>query len=72
MGSGCTSIQIVLPLVEGSYCMRSYFPEVTGGDLSSQLWVKQLMVSFRMLYTAGYSLSLFTLVTALIVLLSFR
>uniref|UniRef100_A0A8C2XPS8 Glucagon receptor n=1 Tax=Cyclopterus lumpus TaxID=8103 RepID=A0A8C2XPS8_CYCLU len=49
--------------------MRSYFPK---NDLSSQLWFKQLMVSFRMLYTAGYSLSLFTLVTALIILLSFR
>ncbi|XP_034415190.1 LOW QUALITY PROTEIN: glucagon receptor-like [Cyclopterus lumpus] len=39
---------------------------------SQELWFKQLMVSFRMLYTAGYSLSLFTLVTALIILLSFR
>ncbi|XP_037611731.1 glucagon receptor-like [Sebastes umbrosus] len=39
---------------------------------SQELWFKQLMVSFRMLYTVGYSLSLFTLVTALIILLSFR
>nr|XP_043870265.1 glucagon receptor-like isoform X2 [Solea senegalensis] len=39
---------------------------------SQELWVKQLMVSFRMLYTVGYSLSLFTLITALIILLSFR
>lgn len=30
------------------------------------------MVNFRKLYTAGYSLSLLTLVTALIILLSFR
>lgn len=43
-----------------------------GVDLSSQLWFKQLMVSFRMLYTVGYSLSFFTLLTALIILLSFR
>ncbi|XP_039472619.1 glucagon receptor-like [Oreochromis aureus] len=39
---------------------------------SQELWFKQLMVSFKMLYTVGYSLSLFTLITALIVLLSFR
>ncbi|XP_042364489.1 glucagon receptor-like [Plectropomus leopardus] len=39
---------------------------------SQELWFKELMVSFRMLYTVGYSLSLFTLVTALIILLSFR
>lgn len=40
--------------------------------MSLQLWFKQLMVNFRKLYTAGYSLSLLTLVTALIILLSFR
>ncbi|CAJ1080872.1 glucagon-like peptide 1 receptor [Xyrichtys novacula] len=40
--------------------------------MSQELWFKQLMVSFRMLYTVGYSLSLFTLITALIILLSFR
>uniref|UniRef100_A0A3Q1IMQ7 Glucagon receptor-like n=1 Tax=Anabas testudineus TaxID=64144 RepID=A0A3Q1IMQ7_ANATE len=39
---------------------------------SQELWFKQLMVSFRMLYTVGYSLSLFTLVMALIILFSFR
>ncbi|KAI3365641.1 hypothetical protein L3Q82_010722 [Scortum barcoo] len=39
---------------------------------SQELWFKQLMVSFRMIYTVGYSLSLFTLTTALIILLSFR
>ncbi|XP_041819328.1 glucagon receptor-like [Chelmon rostratus] len=39
---------------------------------SQELWFKQLMVSFRMLYTVGYSLSLLTLTTALIILLSFR
>ncbi|KAM7370932.1 hypothetical protein PAMP_010441 [Pampus punctatissimus] len=39
---------------------------------SQELWLKQLMVSFRMLYTVGYSLSLFTLITALIILLGFR
>lgn len=41
-------------------------------SLSLQLWFKQLMVNFRKLYTAGYSLSLLLLVTALIILLSFR
>lgn len=41
-------------------------------DLSSQLWHKQLMASFRTFYTVGYSLSLCTLLLALIVLLSFR
>lgn len=40
--------------------------------MSLQLWFKQLMVNFRKLYTAGYSLSLLTLTTALIILLSFR
>ncbi|KAG7227757.1 hypothetical protein INR49_013551 [Caranx melampygus] len=39
---------------------------------SQELWFKQLMVSFKMVYTVGYSLSLFTLTTALIILLSFR
>uniref|UniRef100_A0A8C7RLQ0 Glucagon receptor-like n=1 Tax=Oncorhynchus mykiss TaxID=8022 RepID=A0A8C7RLQ0_ONCMY len=39
---------------------------------SQELWFKQLMVSFRMLYTVGYTLSLFTLVSALIILLSIR
>ncbi|XP_053270345.1 glucagon receptor [Pleuronectes platessa] len=40
--------------------------------VSQELWFKQLMVNFRNLYTVGYSLSLFTLITALIILLSFR
>ncbi|KAM9424060.1 glucagon receptor-like [Pholidichthys leucotaenia] len=39
---------------------------------SQELWLKQLMENFRMLYTVGYSLSLFTLIMALIILLSFR
>ncbi|KAM8729385.1 glucagon receptor-like [Acanthopagrus schlegelii] len=39
---------------------------------SQELWFKQMMVSFRTLYTVGYSLSLFTLTTALIILLGFR
>ncbi|CAB1312291.1 unnamed protein product, partial [Coregonus sp. 'balchen'] len=39
---------------------------------SQELWFKQLMVSFRMLYTVGYTLSLFTLVSAVIILLSIR
>ncbi|XP_054625431.1 glucagon receptor-like isoform X2 [Dunckerocampus dactyliophorus] len=39
---------------------------------SQEMWFKKMMVSFRTLYTVGYSLSLFTLVTALIILLSFR
>ncbi|XP_076007830.1 glucagon receptor-like [Genypterus blacodes] len=39
---------------------------------SQVLWFKQLMVSFRTIYTVGYSLSLFTLTTALIILLSIR
>ncbi|XP_029977782.1 glucagon receptor-like [Sphaeramia orbicularis] len=39
---------------------------------AQELWFKQLMVRFRILYTVGYSLSLFTLITALIILLSFR
>uniref|UniRef100_A0A3Q2C7Z0 Glucagon receptor-like n=1 Tax=Cyprinodon variegatus TaxID=28743 RepID=A0A3Q2C7Z0_CYPVA len=36
------------------------------------LWLKQLMVGFRTLYTVGYSLSLSTLLLALIIILSFR
>uniref|UniRef100_A0A668RZU9 Gastric inhibitory polypeptide receptor n=1 Tax=Oreochromis aureus TaxID=47969 RepID=A0A668RZU9_OREAU len=36
---------------------------------SQEVWQQS---SFKMLYTVGYSLSLFTLITALIVLLSFR
>uniref|UniRef100_A0AAV2LA40 Glucagon receptor n=1 Tax=Knipowitschia caucasica TaxID=637954 RepID=A0AAV2LA40_KNICA len=39
---------------------------------AQELWINQLMVSFRTLYTVGYSLSLFTLTMALIILLSFR
>ncbi|KAG7459779.1 hypothetical protein MATL_G00214290 [Megalops atlanticus] len=39
---------------------------------SQELWFKQMMVSFRMLYTVGYSLSLFTLVSALVILLGIR
>ncbi|XP_061911894.1 glucagon receptor-like [Entelurus aequoreus] len=39
---------------------------------TQELWYKKMMVSFRTLYTVGYSLSLFTLVMALIILLSFR
>ncbi|XP_051795608.1 glucagon receptor-like isoform X1 [Acanthochromis polyacanthus] len=39
---------------------------------SQELWFKQLMVTFRMLYTVGYSLSLSTLIMALIILLSCR
>ncbi|XP_015230586.1 PREDICTED: glucagon receptor-like [Cyprinodon variegatus] len=39
---------------------------------SQELWLKQLMVGFRTLYTVGYSLSLSTLLLALIIILSFR
>ncbi|KAM4716266.1 glucagon receptor-like [Anableps anableps] len=39
---------------------------------SQELWVKQLMVGFRTLYTVGYSLSLSTLIMALVIVLSFR
>ncbi|XP_007576730.1 glucagon receptor-like [Poecilia formosa] len=39
---------------------------------SQELWAKQLMVGFRTLYTVGYSLSLSTLIMALIIVLSFR
>ncbi|KAG7492057.1 hypothetical protein MATL_G00010260 [Megalops atlanticus] len=39
---------------------------------SQELWFKQIMVSFRMLYTVGYSLSFLTLVSALIILLGLR
>ncbi|KAJ7984500.1 hypothetical protein DPEC_G00355460 [Dallia pectoralis] len=35
-------------------------------------WFKELMVSFKTLYTVGYTLSLFALVSALIILLSIR
>ncbi|XP_034147986.1 glucagon receptor isoform X2 [Esox lucius] len=35
-------------------------------------WFKELMVSFKTLYTIGYTLSLFALVSALIILLSIR
>ncbi|KAG9349881.1 hypothetical protein JZ751_026234, partial [Albula glossodonta] len=40
--------------------------------VSQELWFKQMMVSFRILYTIGHTLSLFTLVTALIILLGLR
>ncbi|XP_023805558.1 glucagon receptor-like [Oryzias latipes] len=40
--------------------------------VSSEIWFKQLLVSFRMLYTVGYSMSLSTLSIALIILLSIR
>ncbi|MBN3306409.1 GLR protein, partial [Amia calva] len=36
------------------------------------IWHKQLMVSFKVIYTVGYSLSLFTLISALMVLLGLR
>ncbi|XP_037546751.1 glucagon receptor-like [Nematolebias whitei] len=39
---------------------------------SQELWHKQLMVSFRTLYTVGYCTSLCTLTLALVILLSFR
>ncbi|MED6249173.1 hypothetical protein ATANTOWER_010373 [Ataeniobius toweri] len=39
---------------------------------SQELWLKQLMVGFRTSYTDGYSLSLSTLIMALIIALSFR
>ncbi|XP_029706742.1 glucagon receptor-like isoform X3 [Takifugu rubripes] len=39
---------------------------------SHELWFKQMMVNFRMVYTVGYSISLLTLSTALVILLSFR
>ncbi|MEQ2311845.1 hypothetical protein AMECASPLE_024691 [Ameca splendens] len=39
---------------------------------SQELWLKQLMVGFRTSYTDGYSLSLSTLIMALIIVLSFR
>ncbi|XP_028989917.1 glucagon receptor-like isoform X2 [Betta splendens] len=39
---------------------------------SQELWFKQLMVSFRVLYTVGYSLSLLSLTMALIILLGVR
>ncbi|MBN3320098.1 GLR protein, partial [Atractosteus spatula] len=39
---------------------------------SEEVWYKQLMVSFKVLYTVGYSLSLFTLISALVILLGFR
>ncbi|XP_061564088.1 glucagon receptor-like [Cololabis saira] len=39
---------------------------------SQELWFKQLLVSFRTLYTVGYSSSLATLTIALSILLSFR
>ncbi|XP_012718487.2 glucagon receptor [Fundulus heteroclitus] len=40
--------------------------------VSQELWLKRLMVGFRTLYTVGYSLSLSTLIMALIIILSFR
>ncbi|KAM8876560.1 glucagon receptor-like [Synchiropus picturatus] len=39
---------------------------------SNELWFKEVLVNFKVLYTVGYSLSLITLASALIVLLSFR
>ncbi|XP_061611570.1 glucagon receptor-like [Phyllopteryx taeniolatus] len=39
---------------------------------SQEMWIQKMMLSFRTLYTVGYSLSLFSLVTALVILLSFR
>ncbi|XP_041938810.1 glucagon receptor-like [Alosa sapidissima] len=37
-----------------------------------ELWLKQVMLSFRILYTVGYTLSLLSLLSALIILLSIR
>ncbi|XP_068161697.1 glucagon receptor-like isoform X2 [Antennarius striatus] len=39
---------------------------------TQDMWFKQVMVSFKMLYTVGYSLSLSALIIALIILLSLR
>ncbi|KAL0984330.1 hypothetical protein UPYG_G00140060 [Umbra pygmaea] len=43
-------------------------PEVTFHDR----WFKEMLVSFKILYTVGYTMSLFALVSALIILLSIR
>lgn len=59
-------------LMDINYFGKCYIQETSVFLLSLQLWFKQLMVNFRKLYTVGYSLSLFTLTTALIILLSFR
>ncbi|KAL2078257.1 hypothetical protein ACEWY4_025942 [Coilia grayii] len=39
---------------------------------TEELWIKQVMLSFRILYTVGYTLSLLSLLSALIILLSIR
>lgn len=59
-------------LMDKNSFRRFYIHGTSAFLLSLQLWFKQLMVNFRKLYTVGYSLSLFTLTTALIILLSFR
>ncbi|XP_030626043.1 glucagon receptor-like [Chanos chanos] len=39
---------------------------------TQELWFKQVLLSFRMLYTVGYTLSLISLISALAILLSIR
>uniref|UniRef100_A0A674MAI5 Glucagon receptor b n=1 Tax=Takifugu rubripes TaxID=31033 RepID=A0A674MAI5_TAKRU len=77
-------IQMIMnePLSPGGlFCNRTFdryacWPDAPAGSLchglSLQLWFKQMMVNFRMVYTVGYSISLLTLSTALVILLSFR
>ncbi|XP_056433552.1 glucagon receptor-like [Gadus chalcogrammus] len=60
-------------LQEGGHVWRDISQCEEEQEVTSQeLWYKELMVSFRMLYTVGYSLSLSTLTMALLILLSFR
>uniref|UniRef100_A0A672FXM8 Glucagon receptor n=1 Tax=Salarias fasciatus TaxID=181472 RepID=A0A672FXM8_SALFA len=54
-------------------CAEAMWPRRPLGDGGERPGVeRQLMVTFRTVYTVGYSLSLFSLLTALVVLMSFR
>ncbi|CAL8285131.1 unnamed protein product [Merluccius merluccius] len=60
-------------LQEGGHVWRDMSQCQEEQEVTSQeRWYKELMESFRMLYTVGYSLSLSTLTMALVILLSFR
>uniref|UniRef100_A0A3Q2Y516 Glucagon receptor n=1 Tax=Hippocampus comes TaxID=109280 RepID=A0A3Q2Y516_HIPCM len=74
------------PPQDGLFCNRTFdryacWPDTPAGalvNISCPFYLpwydqgKTMMVSFRTLYTVGYSLSLLTLVTALVILLSLR
>uniref|UniRef100_A0A8C5EJ69 Glucagon receptor-like n=1 Tax=Gouania willdenowi TaxID=441366 RepID=A0A8C5EJ69_GOUWI len=65
-------INISCPFYLPWYDKGNREPKVALIFFSPQMWIQQMMLTFRVLYTVGYSVSLATLVTALIILLSFR